>query len=194
MPAPTGRQLDRRAFEGPGDELARPHGNCYWLLPGRLLAGEFPGAADAALQRQRLDALLGAGVRQVLNLTEASEPLPDYRAALQQAAAALDVQVEVQREPIVDYGLPDIATMRRILRAVDTALLSNRPLYLHCHGGIGRTGTAVGCLLVQHGYSGDEALDLIARKWQVMAKRDRAPESPETDAQRNFIRHWAALR
>jgi hypothetical protein len=186
--------LDSRAFEGPGDELARPHDNCYWLLPGRLLAGEFPGAADAALQRQRLNDLLAAGVRQVLNLTEASEPLPDYRAALQKAAATLGLQVDVQRHPIVDYGLPDVATMRRILHGVDTALRTDRPLYLHCHGGIGRTGTVVGCLLVQHGFTGEEALALIARKWQVMAKRDRAPDSPETEAQRDFIRRWAALR
>ena len=184
----------RRAFEGPGDEAPRPHDNCYWLLPGRLLAGEYPGAADVTLTERRLNALLDVGVRQVLNLTEATEPLPDYRAVIERASTARGLSIDLVREPIVDYGLPDAATMRRILLTLSAAMDAARPLYLHCHGGIGRTGTVVGCLLVQHGFTGEEALALIARKWQVMAKRDRAPESPETDAQRNFIRHWAALR
>ena len=30
-----------------GDAQPRPHGNTYWLLPGRVLAGEHPGAAGA---------------------------------------------------------------------------------------------------------------------------------------------------
>ena len=32
------------------------------------------------------------------------------------------------------------------------------PVYVHCWGGIGRTGTVVGCWLVRHGMTGDEAL------------------------------------
>ena len=38
--------IDRLALASPGDALPRPHDNCYWLLPGRMLAGEYPGVAD----------------------------------------------------------------------------------------------------------------------------------------------------
>ena len=60
----------REAFEGPGDVQPRPHDNCYWLLPGRFLAGEYPGQVDPQRQVARLTALFEAGVRQVLDLSE----------------------------------------------------------------------------------------------------------------------------
>ena len=36
--------IERRILDVPGDALPRPHANCYWLIPGQLLAGEHPGA------------------------------------------------------------------------------------------------------------------------------------------------------
>ena len=39
-------------------------------------------------------------------------------------------------------------------------------VYVYCWGGIGRTSTAVGCWLVRHGMTGDEALAEIAERWQ----------------------------
>ncbi len=183
--APSASHIDT-----PGDALPRPHPNCYWLLPGLILAGEYPGAADAARQAQRLQALLDAGVRCVINLTADSENLPAYAAPLHAAAAARAAALRIEHFPITDFGVPDVATMRRILAAMQQAVLAAEPLYLHCHGGIGRTGTVVGCWLIEQGYTADQALQLMARKWRVMAKRDRAPHSPETQAQRDFIAAW----
>lgn len=34
------------------------------------------------------------------------------------------------------------------------ALAAGQTVYVHCYGGIGRTGTVVGCWLVRHGLSG----------------------------------------
>ncbi len=178
------------AFEAPGDAWPRPHDNCYWLLPGALLAGQHPGSADPAAQLAAVGALLDAGIRQWLDLTDAAERLPDYRGLLANCAASRGQRLQLHRLPITDYAVPDAALMRRILDTVQAALQAGQPLYLHCHGGIGRTGTVVGCLLVEHGYAPDQALALLARKWQVMEKRARAPVSPETDEQRNFILNW----
>jgi hypothetical protein len=47
-----------------------------------------------------------------------------------------------------------------------------------------------GCLLVEHGFPAQRALDLVARKWQVVAKSVHSPDSPETDEQREFVRRW----
>lgn len=181
------------AFDAAGDAWPRPHDNCYWLLPGALLAGQHPGTLDPAAQITAVGALLDAGIRQWLDLSAPAEQLPDYRDALTRCATSrgLQLQLQLHRLPITDFAVPDVALMRRILDTVHRSLHAGQPLYLHCHGGIGRTGTVVGCLLVEHGYTPDQALALIARKWQVMAKRATAPVSPETDEQRNFILNWA---
>jgi len=61
---------------------------------------------------------------------------------------------------------------------------------VHCWGGVGRTGTVVGCWLARHGIAnGEEVLDHIARLRQGdLARRDRP--SPETDTQRALVRSW----
>ena len=161
-------------------------------MPGRLLAGQHPGAGGPGDVGATVAALLAAGIRQTLDLTEQREGLPDYGTALARAAAALGGAGSRTAVPIADFSVPEPAMMRRVLAILDGVLNDPAapPLYLHCHGGIGRTGTVVGCLLVAHGFTPDEALALIARKWQVMAKRHLAPESPETEAQRAFIRAW----
>ena len=181
----------REAFEGPGDVQPRPHDNCYWLLPGRFLAGEYPGQVDPQRQVARLTALLEAGVRQGLDLTDPAESLPPYAPSMREIARTRGVELGIERIAIADFGVPAPATMRHILDTLAAALGRRDTVYLHCHGGIGRTGTVVGCLLVEAGYTPMQALGLIEHKWQVMAKRARAPVSPETDAQRAYIARWA---
>ena len=79
------------------------------------------------------------------------------------------------------------------LDAVDTALAAKRNVYVHCWGGIGRTGTVVACWLQRHGRSPDEALKELARFWQNVAKRHRQPRSPETDEQIAWVRSWPTM-
>lgn len=176
------------ALHAPGDAAPRPHGNCYWLVPGVLMAGEYPGAPDEDTACERLDRILQAGVRHFIDLTEATEPLAPYAATLQARAAAQGVHAGHQRHAIRDLGVPTAATMRGILEALRAP--RDGATYVHCWGGIGRTGTVMGCLLVELGLTADDALALIARKWRAMDKRHRNPHSPETDEQVRFIRAW----
>ena len=89
-----------------------------------------------------------------------------------------------------DFGVPSAALMRTTLDTIYDALGAGAIPYLHCWGGIGRTGTVVGCLLREQGFSAVEALAVIERKWLSMEKRTRHPRSPETDAQIAFIERW----
>lgn len=186
--------FDSELLHAAGDSAPRPHANCYWLVRGRVLAGEYPGARDAAAMEQRLQALLDAGVTHCFDLTHELEALPAYAAALERAGAARGTPTRTQRFGVTDFGVPSVSGMRATLAALDAALQAGGVAYLHCRAGIGRTGTVAGCLLVEQGLSGDAALELIRLKWQVVAKRDVAPHSPETDAQRRFIADWARLR
>ncbi len=160
----------------------RPIPNSYWVVPGRFLAGEYPGRFNLEQTRKRLDAFLESGFDLFLDLTAEHELRP-YAPLLYEEAEYYQRQVEWERHPVGDFGLPAPAQMRTLLDRIDSALAAGRKIYLHCWAGIGRTGTAVGCYLVRHGMEGEAALKQV-NHWCHYAR------SPETEAQRAFIRHW----
>jgi protein-tyrosine phosphatase len=82
--------------------------------------------------------------------------------------------------------------MSEILDTIRLELNDSRPVYFHCWGGIGRTGTVAGCWLVEQGLSPDEALERI----NVLRRRvpDRGMSSPENETQREFVRSWRRQR
>jgi hypothetical protein len=83
--------------------------------------------------------------------------------------------------------------MKAILDQLDESLGAGRRIYLHCWGGIGRTGTTVGCYLVRHGLNGEQALRQLAEWWQEVPKSRIHPSSPETREQVNFVLNWAGF-
>ena len=125
-----------------------------------------------------------------IDLTEAGELTP-YEPALSDVRAEGREAPAYHRMPVRDLSTPTIDEMRRILDLIDAEQARGRTVYVHCWGGVGRTGTVVGCHLVRRGATGQEALDRIAELWQGMEKRHRAPRSPETEAQRQFVLGWA---
>ncbi len=161
----------------------------YWVVPDQLLAGEYPAFVELDDAGARLDSLLDAGIDTFVDLTEAHELRP-YATLLRQRAAPRGLQVQHERFPILDFGLPEREQMLRILDQLDAALAGGHRVYLHCHGGVGRTGMVVGCFLVRRGLTGPQALAQLAEWWKSMPKRRYHLRSPETDEQVQFVLDW----
>ena len=166
--------------------------NTYWVVPGRFLAGEYPGATNPQQAASRLQTLLRAGIDHFFDLTQQRDRLEPYAEIAAREANRLGMSVTCARHPIRDMNLPrSPQDMTDILDAIDAALEEGGNVYVHCWGGVGRTGTVVGCWLVRHGMTGEGALDQIAEWWRGVEKSWYHPRSPQTHSQRAYIRHWA---
>jgi protein-tyrosine phosphatase len=161
---------------------AGPLPGTSWVREGVLLAGPYPTAGDEKTTRARLRALLAAGVTVFVDLTEEGERAP-YLYSLRDEAARKGRGAVHYRLAIPDFGVPDEAHMEAILDTIDGATATGQAVYVHCLAGVGRTGTAVGCYLVRHGAGGEDALRQVAALL--------GDGSPETEAQRQFVRRWA---
>ncbi len=164
-----------------------PLPNSYWIEPGRLLAGEHPAGGNLADTRRRIMALLEAGVRSFIDLTQAGE-MESYR-------SLLPADVGYESFGLPDHSVPATAQkMREVLSALWRDLAGRPGVYLHCRAGIGRTGMTVGCYLRELGEPGDAALAELNRLWQHNARSKTWPSVPETAEQALYVHNWKPRR
>lgn len=172
-----------------------PFDQAYWVVPDLLMAGYFPGSALIQDPHPQLSALLECGIRHFINLMRTDEtqwyskPIKPYEAQTQALAQKMGIEVSFDRMPIKDMGVPNRIDMARILDGIDQKIENGKPVYIHCLGGVGRTGTVVGCYLARHGYaSGQKVIQLIQQLRQNTATHNRS--SPESNPQIDLVLSW----
>jgi hypothetical protein len=166
----------------------RPIDESYWVIAQRLLASAYPGAQNEQGARARLRKFIAAGVTFFVDLTEADEGLMPYAGLLRDEAEALGRSVVHRRMSIVDGHIPTADHMKAILDLIAGALDEGHTVCVHCWGGVGRTGTVVGCHLVRGGATGDAALHRVQQLFDTTPKH--LLFSPETPQQARFVRDW----
>jgi len=172
-----------------------PFQRSYWVVPGKLLAGCYPGSPERDEERAKLSGLLDCGIRLIVNLMEEDETdhagngFVPYQPVLLRLALNRGLEVRCVRHPIRDLGVPSRSGMIEVLNTIDASISKGLPLYIHCWGGVGRTGSVVGCYLARHGISnGLKTLKTI----QDLRRNDPTSyrPSPETHHQRHMVTSW----
>ena len=156
-----------------------------YLLMGAVYAGEYPGAKEENASKLKVAQLYRFGVRHFVDLTEEGELCP-YESLLPSDATHY-------RFPIKDVSVPtDVEAVHRLLHKIDEWEKTGGYVYIHCWGGVGRTGTIAACYLLHKMALPDaaQALKMMRARFATMPK-SKHKVSPETQAQVAFVHQFA---
>ena len=124
------------------------------------------------------------GVRHFVDLTEEGELRP-YRQLLPEGTTYL-------RFPISDVDVPkSIEDVHQLIDEIEYLMQEDGYTYLHCWGGVGRTGTIVACYKARQMKEPtlESALAAMRSDFSNIPKASYR-ESPETQAQIDFVRRF----
>lgn len=122
-----------------------------------------------------LSSLRENAITAILSLSE--DPLE--RALLQEFDFAY------RHVPIADFTAPTPEQVEEAIRFIDEQTAQRHGVLVHCHAGMGRTGTLLACFLVSRGWSPDEAIETVRRK---------RPGSLEVASQERIVHEYARRR
>ena len=173
--------------------------HAYFVIQGRLLAGEYPNSTDLDRAPRKRAALLDAGVTSIVDLTESREPnldgvrLQPYRDLLMAQAKDRGITVNYARFPIPDNSVICDEGYDDILAHIQGELDAGEVVYVHCYGGKGRTGTVVGCWLIDN-----EGVDYVGAKRRLGELRRGSRKAdhsvPDSPAQHDVLYRRALRR
>ncbi|MGM9836808.1 MAG: ADP-ribosylglycohydrolase family protein [Muribaculaceae bacterium] len=163
--------------------VSRPLHQSYYV-DRKLFAGEYPGdkyeeQAEAKLKRMR-----HFGVRHFVDLTEDGELRP-YRQLLPN-------DTTYQRFPIRDVDVPEsVEAVHQLIDKIENLMQQDGYTYIHCWGGVGRTGTIVACYEARQMEEPtlEKALTAMRSRFSKMPKASNRI-SPETQEQVDFVRRF----
>lgn len=173
-----------------------PYERSYWVLPNKLLAGEIPSSKTETRKIEKINNLLDCNIDVIINLMEvveknfSDEVLEDYSITLYKEAAKKNKKIEMLRFAIKDLNIPTETFMVEILNKIDEQIALGKKVYVHCWGGVGRTGSVIGCYLIRHGFAEPknliETINYLKRTTNIAHR-----SSPETDEQYQFVLNWS---
>ena len=156
-------------------KLRVPFSRSYWVVPGKLMTGYYPGSSTKDKTSQKLKGLLNHGIRYFIDLMEPDEvnrngkPFIPYAPMMKSIAENAGVEATFDRMAIKDVWVPTKPEMRRVLDRIEECVNDDKLVYVHCLDGKGCTGTVVGCFLARHEHaSGDILLIYFQKRERVL--------------------------
>lgn len=165
--------------------INRPLNQSYEVCSnGIIYAGEYPGDKNGEFAKHKIEQMYHFGIRHFIDLTEEGEQHPYNH--------LLPNDTTYTRFPVVDCGVPkNIESVQRLLLRIEELKKMDGYVYVHCWGGVGRTGTIVACYLSQNWEEPDlnHTLEVLRRNFSEMPK-SAYRETPETKEQIDFIEQF----
>ena len=159
------------------------------------MAGCYPGSENSDRAQLQLNRLIDHGIRHVVNLMESDESnwyghaFVPYERRMKTIARSRGLSISVDHMPIKDRWIPSRIDMCRILDRIDQCIAENKPVYVHCLGGLGRTGTVVGCYLARHGINAGRPLLAMIQDLRQNTSTHHLTY-PETSQQIDLVHSW----
>ena len=154
----------------------------FWVeaqLPGRIAVVTRPRSiADFA-------ALKAAGVDVLVSMLEAEEA--EDVGLGDEAGHCARADIEFISVPITDHGIPDsFEVVEAAVARIAERLANGLGVGAHCYAGLGRSPLLVASVLIHHGHSDSEAIELVSGA--------RGCDVPEMDSQHAWLLELALRR
>lgn len=168
------------------DLTMKPTGYSY-RVDHNIWAGEYPvWDWDESIGRKQIQLFTDFGINYFIDLTESGE-MPPY-------AKFLSSSIGRYLLPIPNRGTPAaVEDVFKLFREIECTL-QDKPFtkfYIHCLGGVGRTGTIVACYYIY--FKQMNAEEALAEMRRMFSSHERAVwmSAPETEAQIDFTHTFA---
>lgn len=146
-----------------------------------IWAGAYLGARTQSEAIAKLQWLAHEQIAVIIDLTTPADHLEPYLELLPLYAP----QATHYAFPVTDMNVPAPAQLLAILDTITHAVAARQHVYIHCYGGIGRTGVVVTCWYMRHGLSARDALARLASARSALHRT-----SPESAVQFAFVEQW----
>ena len=161
--------------------VSRPLYQSYYLYDRNIFSGEYPGDKNSEMAQTKINRMVHFGVRHFIDLTEEGELRP-YSHLLPKGTT-------YTRFPIPNCGVPKSIddVYRLIVRIKELSKRDDGYVYIHCWGGVGRTGTIVACYLAAETF--EATMNRLRHLFSKMPK-SQYRVIPDIKGQEVFIRKF----
>ena len=153
-------------------------------LPGKVYRSPLPFSPLFDRHGRLIDDFVNAGVSTIVMLTPEDEVQALTGLDLRKRYEALGFHVIYM--PVLDFSIPERSDFQTAVREALEAARAGQTIVIHCHAGLGRTGTFAACMAkAVFDLSGDEAVAWV---------RQVIPGAVENNRQHQFVEEFNLLK